>query len=179
MKIIIINPAGGEVSKLYQYDKGCKIRLFLKNAKKVIINYSCTGMSEAAVVNATAVKDDTFEAEVPNVVLEYGNNITLYIGYISDDNSQIVDSATISVEKRTKPADFITENPSTVLNANTLNASKLDNHFDAAEAGKALMISDTGDVVPRTIQSIYDYMVEAGYQGTEAAMKNKLITLLS
>ena len=85
MKAIILNPAGGEVDKLYQYDKGCRIRLYIKDAEQVIVDYSCTGMTEAATIQAVSRHSGCFEAEVPNYVLEYGNNIKAHIGYIGTD----------------------------------------------------------------------------------------------
>ena len=126
MKAIILNPAGGEVDKLYQYDKGCKIRLYIKNADGVIVDYSCTGMKEAATVAASPVYEECFEAEIPNYVLEYGNAIKAHVGYTGADNRQIVDSADLQVERRTKPADYVTENPDILLNAKELDDLKLN-----------------------------------------------------
>ena len=69
MKAIILNPAGGEVDRLFQYDKGCKIRVYIQNAENVIVDYSCTGMSTAATVQAIRDEDDSYIAEIPNYVL--------------------------------------------------------------------------------------------------------------
>lgn len=148
MKAIILNPAGGEVDKLYQYDKGCKIRLYIKEAEEVVVDYSCTGMTEAATVQAVSRHSGCFEAEVPNYVLEYGNNIKAHIGYSGTDNRQMIDSAGLTVERRTKPADYITENPDTVLNAAELDEKKLDKNIGAENAGKVLIVSDAGELIP-------------------------------
>lgn len=148
MKAIILNPAGGEVDKLYQYDKGCKIRLYIKDAEQVIVDYSCTGMTEAATVQAVSRHSGCFEAAIPNYVLEYGNNIKAHIGYMGIDNRQMIDSADLTVERRTKPADYITENPDIVLNAAELDEKKLDKNIGAENAGKVLIISDTGELIP-------------------------------
>lgn len=148
MKVIVLNPAGGEVDRLYQYDKGCRIRLYVKNAERVIIDYSCTGMSEAATVEAVRELDGSYTAEIPNYVLEYGNNIKCHIGYYGADNRQIVDSADIPVDRRTKPAGHITENPAAVLTAQELDDKKLNKNIGTENAGKVLIVSDTGELIP-------------------------------
>lgn len=148
MKAIILNPAGGEVDKLYQYDKGCRIRLYIKDAEQVIVDYSCTGMTEAATVKAASRHNGCFEAEIPNYVLEYGNNIKAHIGYIGADNRQIIDSADLAVERRTKPADYITENPAVLLNAQELDDKKLDKNIGTENAGKVLVVSENGELIP-------------------------------
>lgn len=148
MKAIILNPAGGEVDKLYQYDKGCKIRLYIKDAEEVVIDYSCTGMTEAATVKAASRHSGCFEAEIPNCVLEYGNNIKAHIGYVGAGNRQMIDSADLTVERRTKPADYITENPAVLLNAQELDEKKLDRNIGTENVGKVLVVSDTGELIP-------------------------------
>lgn len=148
MKVIVLNPAGGEVDRLYQYDKGCKIRLYVKNAERVIIDYSCTGMSEAATVEAVRELDGSYTAEIPNYVLEYGNNIKCHIGYYGTDNRQIVDSADISVDRRTKPAGHITENPAVLLSAQELDDKKLNKNIGTQNAGKVLIVSENGELIP-------------------------------
>lgn len=148
MKAIILNPAGGEVDKLYQYDKGCRIRLYIKDAEQVIVDYSCTGMTEAATVKAASRHNGCFEAEIPNYVLEYGNNIKAHIGYSGTDNRQMIDSADLTVERRTKPADYITENPRVLLNAQELDEKKLDRNIGTENAGKVLVVSETGELIP-------------------------------
>lgn len=148
MKAIILNPAGGEVDKLYQYDKGCKIRLYIRDAEQVIVDYSCTGMTEAATVKAASRHSGCFEAEIPNYVLEYGNNIKAHIGYSGTDNRQMIDSADLTVERRTKPADYITENPRVLLNAQELDEKKLDRNIGTENAGKVLVVSETGELIP-------------------------------
>lgn len=151
MKAIILNPAGGEVDKLYQYDKGCKIRLYIKNADGVIVDYSCTGMKEAATVAASPVYEECFEAEIPNYVLEYGNAIKAHVGYTGADNRQIVDSADLQVERRTKPADYVTENPDILLNAKELDDLKLNKNQGEENAGKFLVVGADGGLVPGDI----------------------------
>ena len=148
MKAIILNPAGGEVDRLFQYDKGCKIRLYIKDAANVIVDYSCTGMVSAATVQAASTMTDCYEAEIPNYVLEYGNAIKCHIGYLGADNRQIVDSADLAVEKRTRPADFITENPAAVLTAQTLDEMKLNKNQGTENAGKVLIVGDDGELEP-------------------------------
>lgn len=148
MKAIILNPAGGEVDKLYQYDKGCKIRLYIKEAEQVIVDYSCTGMTEAATIQAVSRHSGCFEAEIPNYVLEYGNNIKAHIGYMGTDNRQMIDSADLTVERRTKPADYITENPRVLLNAQELDEKKLDKNIGTENAGKVLVVSENGELIP-------------------------------
>ena len=194
MKAIILNPAGGEVDKLYQYDKGCKIRLYIKDAEEVVVDYSCTGMTEAATIQAVSRHSGCFEAEIPNYVLEYGNNIKAHVGYSGTDNRQMIDSADLTVERRTKPADYITENPRVLLNAQELDEKKLDRNIGTENAGKVLIVSDTGELIPGDAaeaskgekgdpgpqgetgpagkdgangKSAYDYAKEAGYTGTE------------
>lgn len=147
MKAVILNPAGGEVEKLYQYDKGCKIRMYIKDADAVIVDYSCTGMSEAATVQAANRHDDCFEAVVPNYVLEYGNAIKIYVGYQSTDNRQITETADLPVERRTKPTGFISENPDVVLNAQALDEKKIDRAQGEENAGKVLVVGVDGNVV--------------------------------
>lgn len=147
MKAVILNPAGGEVEKLYQYDKGCKIRMYIKDADAVIVDYSCTGMSEAATVQAANRHDDCFEAVVPNYVLEYGNAIKIYVGYQSTDNRQITETADLPVERRTKPTGFISENPDVVLNAQALDEKKIDRAQGDENAGKVLVVGVDGNVV--------------------------------
>lgn len=146
MKAVILNPAGGEVEKLYQYDKGCKIRMYIKDADAVIVDYSCTGMSEAATVQAANRHDDCFEAVVPNYVLEYGNAIKIYVGYQSTDNRQITETADLPVERRTKPTGFISENPDVVLNAQALDEKKIDRAQGEENAGKVLVVGPDGNV---------------------------------
>ncbi len=148
MKAIILNPAGGEVDKLFQYDKGCKIRLYVKGAEEVIVDYSCTGMTEAATVQAVSRHSGCFEAEIPNYVLEYGNSIKAHIGYMGTDNRQMIDSADLTVERRTKPADYITENPRVLLNAQELDEKKLDKNIGTENAGKVLVVSENGELIP-------------------------------
>ena len=146
MKAIILNPAGGEVDKLYQYDKGCKIRTYIKDAEAVIVDYSCTGMSESATVQAVNRHDDCYEAIVPNYVLEYGNAIKIYVGYQSIDNRQIVETADLPVERRTKPVGFLSENPDVILNAQTLDEKKIDRAQGEENAGKVLVVGSDGNV---------------------------------
>lgn len=148
MKAIILNPAGGEVDKLYQYDKGCRIRLYIKDAEQVIVDYSCTGMTEAATVQAVARHNGCFEAEIPNYVLEYGNNIKAHIGYMGTDNRQMIDSTDLAVERRTKPAGHITENPAAALTAQELDDKKLDKNIGTENAGKVLVVSENGELIP-------------------------------
>lgn len=147
MKAIIINPAGGEVEKLYQYDKGCKIRFYIKNATDVIVDYSCTGMTEAATVEASA-DGDGYEAAIPDYVLEYGNNITCHIGYSSVDNRQIVDSTALTVERRTRPSGYISDNPGSALTAADLDEKKLDRYAGTEFAGKLMAVDENGEIVP-------------------------------
>lgn len=148
MKAIVLNPAGGEVDKLYQFDKGCKIRLYIKDAEQVIVDYSCTGMTEAATVKAASRHSGCFEAEIPNYVLEYGNNIKAHIGYLGAGNRQMIDSADLTVERRTKPTDYITENPAALLNAQELDEKKLDRNIGTENAGKVLVVSENGELIP-------------------------------
>ena len=180
MKAIIINPAGGEVDRLFQYDKGCKIRFYIRNASDVVVDYSCTGMAEAATVEATA-DGDSYEAVIPDYVLEYGTNVTCHIGYSSADNRQMVDSASLTVERRTKPAGFITSNPGSALTAAQLDAKKLDVYQGGENAGKTMVVGADGNVIPSDTptgqpekgdpgengKSAYEYAKEAGYTGTE------------
>lgn len=149
MKAIILNPAGGEVDRLFQYDKGCKIRVYIQNAENVIVDYSCTGMSTAATVQAIRDEDDSYIAEIPNYVLEYGNNIKAHIGYKSTDNRQIVNTADLTVEKRTKPAGYISTNPAGGgLTIEDLEQKKLNKDLGAENAGKALVIGEDGVIIP-------------------------------
>lgn len=148
MKAIILNPAGGEVDKLYQYDKGCRIRLYIKDAEQVVVDYSCTGMTEAATVQAVSRHSGCFEAEIPNYVLEYGNSIKAHIGYLGSDNRQMIDSADLTVERRTRPADYITENPTALLNAQELDDKKLNKNIGVENAGKVLIVSEDGELIP-------------------------------
>lgn len=148
MKAIVLNPAGGEVDKLYQYDKGCRIRLYIKDAEQVVVDYSCTGMTEAATVKAASRHNGCFEAAIPNYVLEYGNNIKAHIGYLGSDNRQMIDSADLTVERRTKPADYITEDPAVLLNAQELDDKKLDRNIGTENAGKVLIVSENGELIP-------------------------------
>ena len=60
----------------------------------------------------------------------------------------MIDSADLTVERRTKPADYITENPAVLLNAQELDDKKLDKNIGTENAGKVLVVSPTGELIP-------------------------------
>ena len=99
------------LSGLYQWDYGQKLYIKGLNLPSTLeIHFSNKKVNEAIVMVATTEGEYTI-VDIPNKLLEENKDIIAYIFYTHATEGKTLKKVVLKVEERTKPQDFISENP--------------------------------------------------------------------
>ena len=136
---------------LYQWELGRKISI--STPEHTIINrveFSHTGDTESLVVKPR-VEDGQMVADIPNIMLQSGHYINVYLSY-SDEN--LLETATyniLSVMKRLKPSDYV------YTETEVLNYTSLEARVAKLEKGG---VPGGGEIDPEAIKEAIDEYLE-------------------
>ena len=92
---------------LYQWELGRKVQLFpLPNMTIDEVHFSNHGDPEALVVKPKS-ENGMIVAEIPNILLQSGNNLIVYSVNVAEGFIDTLRSCTFTVRKRAKPSDYL------------------------------------------------------------------------
>lgn len=94
-------------SPLYQWEVGRQIQIFPSGRLKVDqVHFSHLGDADALVVVPT-VKDGMIIVDVPNIMLQSGQNIVVFIVDVAEDCVETLRTCTLPVRRRGRPSDYV------------------------------------------------------------------------
>ena len=92
---------------LYQWELGRKVQLFpLPSMTVDEVHFSNYGDPEALVVKPKE-ENGMIIAEIPNILLQSGNNIVVYSVNVAEGFTDTLRSCVFNVRKRAKPSDYV------------------------------------------------------------------------
>lgn len=107
MEVLFTNPATGmKNSFLYQWDTNVDFDFEIKNGMSVEAVFSTVEMKEGIRKPCINTSGNIWNCKIPDKVLQYGTDVTVYITYISSGR-RVVDFAIISVRRQIKPSGYI------------------------------------------------------------------------
>ena len=92
---------------LYQWDTGRKVSIQTCEKQKIAqVHFSHSGMQNALVVTP-AEENGVAVANIPNILLQSAQNLTVYVVIVDADERKTVIENTFSVVARSKPDDYV------------------------------------------------------------------------
>ena len=92
---------------LYQWEVGRQLQIVpLRNMTVDSVHFSNPGDTEALVVKPKEV-NGMIVADIPNVLLQSGDNLVVYSVNVSSDKVETLRECIFSVRNRAKPADYV------------------------------------------------------------------------
>lgn len=93
---------------LWQWDTGRKVLITLDVGHKVDTVQFYNGIGDSARKGVIEREDDgSLIAHIPNVLLQYENNLTVYLMSVDEDGQKTQEQITLTVNKRAKPEDYV------------------------------------------------------------------------
>lgn len=94
-------------SPLYQWEKGRQLQIIpLRNNTVSGVHFSNSGDSEALVVKPKE-ENGMIVADIPNILLQSGENIVVYTVNVSESCVETLVDCTFAVRRRAKPSDYV------------------------------------------------------------------------
>lgn len=92
---------------LYQWEHGRKVQVFpLRDMRVDAVHFCNFGDSEALVV-LPKEENGMIVADIPNILLQSGENIVIHSVNVSADSVETIMDCTLAVRSRAKPADYV------------------------------------------------------------------------
>lgn len=144
---------------LYQWDTDRHVAISPGNGVTVDdVHFACSGQTDALVVEYKTDESGLLSAPIPNILLQSGNNITIYACMTTANGEHTIASRTYSVIKRPKPADYVyteTEVKSyAALDERLTEAEKKLDEIDLPDDIVTSVNGQTGDVQTRLLVTI-------------------------
>lgn len=96
---------------LWQWDTGRKLVVTLEKGHTIDKVQFYNGMEESARTGKLeTTADGTILAYIPNVLLQYPNNLSVYLMTIDEDGTKTTETLVIAVNQRAKPEDYVFTN---------------------------------------------------------------------
>lgn len=94
---------------LWQWDTGRKIVITLDEGHTIDKIQFYNGIGDIAHTGNTTIENGVILANIPNTLLQYANNLTVYLMTTDEDGIKTQEQITLVVNKRAKPEDYIFE----------------------------------------------------------------------
>lgn len=92
---------------LYQWEQGRRLELIpLPNMRIDAVHFSNFGDTEALVVEPRK-ENGMIVADIPNILLQSGQNLVVYTVNVSENLVETLRDCTFSVRNRAKPSDYV------------------------------------------------------------------------
>lgn len=96
---------------LFQWDYGQKLYIKGVNLQEISQVHFSNSKEKEAIVMPAVKQGDYVVCDIPNVLLEKSLDITAWVYDIGENSGETVRTIILKVEPRTKPQDFISQNP--------------------------------------------------------------------
>lgn len=94
-------------TSLHQWEVGRRLQIIpLQDMRVDAVHFSNPGDPEALVVKPLE-EDGMIIANIPNILLQSGNNLVVYSVNVSSDCVETLQDCVFSVRKRAKPSDYV------------------------------------------------------------------------
>lgn len=94
-------------TSLRQWESGRKLQVNPNSNMKITrLDFANKG-SENAVVVIPNEKDGIIVADIPNILLQSGQDIVVFSVNVSGDKTEVIDECIITVKRRPKPDDYV------------------------------------------------------------------------
>lgn len=127
---VFIDINGNKKNFLYQYDKGQTILIEnFQYPKAPKVQFSIKSLEYAPSVQSV-LDGTTLKAEIPSILLTYGEDILAFLYIDLDTKEYVVETIHISVYQRKKPANYTSPND---MFAHNINGTTLSNNIGFAD----------------------------------------------
>lgn len=135
---------------LYQWEVGRKVQITpLPKMRVDAVHFSNFGDAEALVVMPRE-ENGKIIADIPNILLQSGDNLVVYTVNVSQDSVETLVDCTFAVRNRAKPSDYV------YTETEVLTWEALDKRIEALERG-----GGSGGVDPEYVEELVDeYLAE-------------------
>jgi hypothetical protein len=139
-------------TSLRQWESGRKLQVNSNSFMEITRLEFATKCSENALVVTPKEENGIVVADIPNILLQIGQDIVVFSVNVSGDKTEVIDECVISVKKRPKPDDYV------YTETETLNYKTLEKRMDDWEKSGGL----TDEQVSAAVENYFKENPDAG-----------------